>query len=97
MEVTERRDSGKGWDLRVRFINPLTQTTLLDDSLLQYKNFTEDVVDTRPIEDLAMSVENSKSDLALLYWAISWMNFVGRLRSIKRHSTRNSTATSLSR
>jgi|GEM_PF-2066941 len=67
IEVKERKDSGKGWDLRIRFVNPLTQTTLFDDVPLQCKNFDGEVVTTQPIDDLERSVTNSKSNLALLF------------------------------
>jgi hypothetical protein len=38
IEVKERKDRGKGWDLMVRLINPLTKTIALDDIPVQCKN-----------------------------------------------------------
>jgi len=48
IEVTERCDRGKGWDLLVRIINPLTRTILLDDVPVQCKNYTGNVTELTP-------------------------------------------------
>jgi hypothetical protein len=67
IEVKERKDSGKGWDLMIRLVNPLTQTILLDDVPVQCKNFTGAVTTTQPIDDLERCVRNSGSPLAFLF------------------------------
>jgi len=67
IEVKELGDSGKGWDLLVRIINPLTQTILLDDVPVQCKNFTGDVTTLGPINDLERCIRNSKSRVAYLF------------------------------
>lgn len=67
IEVKERRDTGRGWDLLVRIINPLTQTILLDDVPVQCKNYSGDVSSHEPIDDLERSIRNSKSQVAYLF------------------------------
>ena len=67
IEVKEHRDSGKGWDLLVRIINPLTQTILLDDVPVQCKNLTGDVTSLDPINDLERCIRNSSSQVAYLF------------------------------
>lgn len=67
IQVKERRDTGKGWDLLIRIITPLTGTILLDDVPVQCKNYTGDVFDLTPINDLERSIRNSKSQVAYLF------------------------------
>jgi hypothetical protein len=67
IEVKELRDSGKGWDLLVRIINPLTQTILLDDVPVQCKNYTGDVTSLAPIDDLERCIRNSSSQVVYLF------------------------------
>lgn len=67
IEVKEFRDSGKGWDLLVRIINPLTQTILLDDVPVQCKNYAGDVTSLAPIDDLERCIRNSNSQVAYLF------------------------------
>jgi len=66
IEVKERIDIGKGWDLLVRIINPLTQTILLDDVPVQCKNYTGEVNSLTPINDLERCIRNSASQVAYL-------------------------------
>jgi Restriction endonuclease len=67
IEVKELRDSGKGWDLLVRIVNPLTQTILLDDVPVQCKNYAGDVTSLAPIDDLDRCIRNSNSQVAYLF------------------------------
>jgi hypothetical protein len=67
VEVKERSDRGKGWDLLIRIINPITETILLDDVPVQCKNYTGDVWDNRAINDLERCIRNSKSPVAYLF------------------------------
>jgi hypothetical protein len=67
IEVKERRDTGQGWDLLVRIINPLTQTILLDDVPVQCKNFVGKVISQQPIDDLDRCIRNSISHVAYLF------------------------------
>jgi hypothetical protein len=61
IEVKEQSDQGKGWDLLIRIINPITETILLDDVPVQCKNYSGEVWDNRAIEDLVRCILNSKS------------------------------------
>jgi hypothetical protein len=67
LEVKERKDRGKGWDLMIRIVNPLTQTILLDDLPVQCKNYTGRVTTIQPIDDLERCIRNSDSDRAFLF------------------------------
>jgi restriction endonuclease len=69
IEVKERKDGGRGWDLLVRIVNPITQTILLDDVPVQCKNYTGPVTSTQPIDDLERCIRNSDADtrLAILF------------------------------
>lgn len=67
IEVKELRDNGKGWDLLIRIVNPITKTILLDDVPVQCKNFTGEVTSHAPIDDLARCVKNSGSHVAYLF------------------------------
>lgn len=67
VEVKEQSDRGKGWDLLIRIINPITETILLDDVPVQCKNYSREVWDNRAIDDLARSIRNSKSRVAYLF------------------------------
>jgi hypothetical protein len=67
IEIKKRQDTGKGWDLLLRIINPLTRTTLLDDVPVQCKNYSGDVDLKQPIDDLERCIRNSKSSIAYLF------------------------------
>lgn len=69
IEVKERKDSGKGWDLLVRVINPITQSIIADEVPVQCKNYRGPVTAVDPIDDLVRSVENSETEInfALLF------------------------------
>jgi hypothetical protein len=69
IEVKERKDSGKGWDLLVRVINPITQSILADEVPVQCKNYTGAVTETNLIDDLVRSIGNIEieNNLALLF------------------------------
>ena len=67
IEVTERKDHGKGWDLMVRLINPLTGTIALDNIPVQCKNYTGRVTDPLPIDDLERCIRHTDSTRALLF------------------------------
>lgn len=67
IEVKERKDRGKGWDMKVRLLNPLTKTIVLDDIPVQCKNYKGAVKSTEPIDDLARCIENTNGTLALLF------------------------------
>lgn len=66
VEVSRVQDSGKGWDIQLRLFDPVSSEILHDDVPVQCKNYTGDVRDTRPIEDLVRSIRNSGAGLAYL-------------------------------
>lgn len=67
VQVKEKPDRGKGWDMLVQFFSPITGEILLDEVPVQCKNYSGPVRDQRPIHDLVRSVKNLKnSSLALL-------------------------------
>lgn len=66
VEVKEKKDSGKGWDLLIRILNPITNSILADDVPVQCKNFTGKVITNRPIEDLERAMRNCDSSIAYL-------------------------------
>jgi hypothetical protein len=67
IQVKERKDHGKGWDLMVRLINPLTGTIALDDIPVQCKNYHGIVTSLGPIDDLERCIRNTGGTLALLF------------------------------
>jgi hypothetical protein len=67
VEVKERRDIGRGWDMLIRIINPVTQSILMDDIPVQCKNYSGDVTSKEPIDDMARAIRNSESQLAYLF------------------------------
>ena len=67
VEVKERRDTRQGWDLLVSVRNPLTGEILQDGIPIQCKNYTGEVEDDRPIEDLVRCIRNSGSEVAILF------------------------------
>jgi len=67
IQVKERKDHGKGWDLMVRLINPLTGTIALDDIPVQCKNYRGNVTSLVPIDDLERCIRNTGGTLALLF------------------------------
>ena len=67
VEVKEKRDTRKGWDLLVSVRNPLTGEILQDGIPIQCKNHTGRVEDDRPIEDLVRCIKNSRSEVAILF------------------------------
>src|SRR5439155_1565847 len=62
VQVKERRDTGRGWDLLIRIVNPITQTILVDDVPVQCKNYTGSVTTTQPIDDLERSIRHSDTN-----------------------------------
>jgi len=66
IEVKDLTDRGRGWDMLIRIINPLTQTILHDDVPVQCKNYEGGVDDFGPIDDLERCLENSDSPVAYL-------------------------------
>lgn len=66
IEVNRVRDSGEGWDIQIRVLDPVSQEILHDDVPVQCKNYKGAVEDSRPIEDLARSIRNSGAGLAYL-------------------------------
>jgi hypothetical protein len=79
IEIKTRQDTGKGWDLLLRIINPLTRTTLLDDIPVQCKNYSGDVDLQQPIDDLERCIRNSQSPIAYLF-------ILGKLSQDFRHA-----------
>jgi hypothetical protein len=67
VEVKERSDQGKGWDMLIRIVNPITKTILLDDVPVQCKNYSGPVHDMSPISDLERSIRNSGARVAYLF------------------------------
>ncbi len=67
IEIKTRQDTGKGWDLLLRIINPLTRTTLIDDVPVQCKNYSGEVNSEQAIDDLERCVRNSKSPVVYLF------------------------------
>lgn len=67
IEVNRLGDSGKGWDMLLRIMNPLTGSVLDDDIPAQCKNFSGKVVDKKPIDDLVRCIENSDKNIAYLF------------------------------
>jgi hypothetical protein len=67
VEVKERKDRHRGWDMKVRILNPLTEEIVLDDIPVQCKNYVGPVNDMKPIDDLARCIENTNGSLALLF------------------------------
>lgn len=66
VELKSHCDSGKGWDLLIRILNPITNEILVDNVPVQCKNFTDRVETFCPIDDLERSIRNSNSNLAYL-------------------------------
>jgi hypothetical protein len=79
IEIKKRQDIGKGWDLLLRVINPLTRTTLMDDVPVQCKNYSGEVDLQQPIDDLERCVRNSNSPIAYLF-------ILGKLSPEFRHA-----------
>jgi len=67
IEVKNRGDEKKGWDLKIQIIDPLTGLVIADDIPVQCKNFTGEVMAEKPIEDLERSIRNSESNIAYLF------------------------------
>lgn len=67
VEITDPSDRGKGWDLLLRILNPVTGGVLLDDVPVQCKNFSGNVSTMDPIDDLKRCVENSESESPIAY------------------------------
>lgn len=66
VEVKSHCDSGLGWDILIRILNPITNEVFLDDVPVQCKNFTSKVNTFSPIDDLERAIRNSNSSLAYL-------------------------------
>ena len=67
IEVVSRSDTGGGWDLLIKVIDPLTGNILREDVPVQCKNYTGEVKDFTAIEDLGRCIENTKKDIAYLF------------------------------
>jgi hypothetical protein len=67
VEVIERSDRGKGWDLLIRILNPITGTPLLENVPVQCKNYSGEVSDFNAIDDLERSILHSKSPSLLVH------------------------------
>jgi hypothetical protein len=67
VQIKERSDRHKGWDILIRIINPITGSILMDDIPVQCKNYTGDVSDDQPITDLERSVRALKAPIAYLF------------------------------
>lgn len=67
IEVSEIKDSHKGWDLLIRILNPLTGKILLDNIPVQCKNYIGKVNIFDAIDDLERCIKNSRGDLAFLF------------------------------
>jgi hypothetical protein len=67
VEVIERSDRGKGFDLLIRILNPVTGTPLLENVPVQCKNYSGEVSDFRAIEDLERSIRHLRSPIAYLF------------------------------
>ena len=66
VEVNFWGDTGKGWDLLLRIIDPLSGEILHDDVPVQCKNYEGPVETRKPIEDLERCAKNSDSNLIYL-------------------------------
>lgn len=67
VEVKTHQDSGLGWDILVRIMNPITGEVLLDDVPVQCKNHEGEVTYSRPVDDLERCIRNSESSIAYLF------------------------------
>lgn len=67
VEVKEHVDRGCGWDMLVRFINPITNEVLLDGVPVQCKNYAGEVRTMLPLDDLERCVRSSDSSYAMLF------------------------------
>jgi hypothetical protein len=67
IEVVSRSDTGRGWDLLIKVIDPLTGNILRDDVPVQCKNYTGKVSVFSAIDDLGRCIENTKKDIAYLF------------------------------
>lgn len=70
VEVKSAKDSGKGWDMTLTLRDPLTGDVLVDDVPVQCKNYSGEVVTTKPIEDLERCIENSPRTVSVAYLVI---------------------------
>lgn len=66
VEIKEASDTFKGWDMLVRFLNPITGEVLVDGVPVQCKNYSGAVDTDLPINDLVRAIENSGSSHAML-------------------------------
>jgi|SRR5690625_3735475 len=66
VEVKEWSDRGKGWDMLVQFINPITGAILMDEVPVQCKNYTGKVLTLEPIDDLERCACNSDATHIML-------------------------------
>ncbi|MCM3163261.1 hypothetical protein [Metabacillus litoralis] len=67
LEVKKQGDSGKGWDLTMRILDPLDGFILHDDIPVQCKNYQGKVNTKRPLDDLERCIRNSDASLAYLF------------------------------
>jgi hypothetical protein len=66
VEVSSQSDVGRGWDLQIRLVDPITRDTLFEPVPVQCKNFAGLVRDERPIDDLLRAIRNSGASIAYL-------------------------------
>jgi hypothetical protein len=67
LEVNKQGDTGQGWDLTMRILDPIDGGILHDDIPVQCKNYQGEVKTLKPIEDLERCSINSPSALAYLF------------------------------
>jgi hypothetical protein len=67
LEVKNQGDTGKGWDLTMRMLDPIDGSVLHDDIPIQCKNYIGTVNTKKPLEDLERCIRNSNSSIAYLF------------------------------
>ena len=67
LEVKKQGDSGQGWDLTMRILDPIDGSILHEDIPVQCKNYIGEVKTKRPIDDLERCIRNSDSSIAYLF------------------------------
>jgi len=67
VEVVDSKASHKGWDFLIGIQDPCSGEFLHDRVPVQCKNYTDEVINDRPIEDLKRCVTNSDSSIVYLF------------------------------
>lgn len=67
LEVKKQGDTGQGWDLTMRILDPMDGSILHEDVPVQCKNYNGLVKTKRPIDDLERCINNSNSPIAYLF------------------------------